>query len=122
MDKIFGKSSTIKYIDNKGKLQVIIDKKRKNFDIKLDKELVEKTIQKKLIEKEKIQNQLNKESNKLQNIFIKQLKNNRNNDKNKIVKEIGHLTNQLETIEYTIRYLQDYQQKNKYRIIRTIEF
>ena len=120
MEKVFGKSTTIKYLNDQGKIKVIIGKKTKTLDIKLTQEPVNKTIDKQLKEREKIQNELNKETKKLQQIFLKDLKTGKNKtNKNTVVKEIGQLTNKIETIDYTLRQLRHYPHKN--RTIRTIQ-
>lgn len=121
MDKVFGKPTTIKYIDNKGKVHVIAGKKQKSFDIKLTKESVQLTIKQTIKQKEKTQEELDTQTKKLQKIFIKELnKNNNIKEKLQIVKEIEYLNNQLKTYDYTLRQLRDYTHKD--RTIRTIQF
>lgn len=123
MEKVFGKPNTIKYIDNKGKVHVIIGKKQKSFDIKLTKQPVDKTIKQTIKQRDKVQDDLNSQTGKLQKIFIKNLnKKNNNTNKSQVVKEIGQLTNQIETYDYTIRQLRDYSYTHKNRIVRTIQF
>jgi conjugal transfer/entry exclusion protein len=124
MEKVFGKASTIKYIDSKNKMVVIVGKNKKTFDIKTTKEPINKTIDKQIKNKENVQKELNQETKKLQSLFLKQLNNNNQSSKNKsqIVKELGYLTNKIESIDYTLRQLRDYQETHKNRTIRTIQF